>query len=828
MEEEQQDQPRLPETILENLGSPVFDVREISRSPSSVVFSLRRHDSSAPREVLKVLTVHEASALELPEGTIHPGILPVSASGQGKTSAGRFFWCLMPWLENPLTLRQALVSRLEATDSTRSTAGILVWLAERLDEAAAALTALHARGLAHLDIKPDNMLVADEGRLVIADTASCRFLRGKDQCGVTLTRYYAHPDLRALLSEAATLDRQALILPRNKLSFVHDLYSLGRSILELLSLLDTRHPGSLPYDPVFSWLHLAACRMLDGHNLPSSDPEVLSEIWPGLGREELALLRYRSMEAVSSDFAKLVGRHSPGESIPELAGTGGRRIMVSPGQPAPLTDRVRAIIEHPVFSRLASVPQIELLSSIFPTATHTRYEHSLGAFRNAVRYLASLLHDVQTPLFRQLADTRHLTVLLLGTLVHDLGQYPFGHTIEELGEHFRHETLSRDFLDNPTRDSSGRTIREIIEDPEHGWGIPLADLKRFLSTPSGREDLFDERRPVDEMLHSILDGPIDVDKLDYLVRDSRMCFLNYGDAIDSERLIANLTIVIQHEQDANGRETRRLCLGAYERGEPAAEALSFVRYLLYQTLYWHHASRAGRAMFKAALAPLVTAAGKRPARGSHYHPFMADIARLLGVTEEPQPITLSDVLNHFEKKADEPGRALIALIRARRYYKRICTIHEGSGSRIQIEDFRNATRKPGFDETLRKILRARFESRLTTRQGPGASLLTPDRSGPALEILSRQRTILCDAPRPSIGSHNQLLFVPEPQRLERNHSERHRSGERVSAVWNDVHARLMSIAAKGRVFCHPDLREALLAALGPAGVEDCILEAMKK
>ena len=107
--------------------------------------------------------------------------------------------CLMPWLENSRTLREALLARLEATESSQTTSRILVWLTERLDEAAAALTALHTRGLAHLDIKPDNMLIQDDGSLVIADTASCRALRGKDQCGITLTRYFAHPDLRTLL-----------------------------------------------------------------------------------------------------------------------------------------------------------------------------------------------------------------------------------------------------------------------------------------------------------------------------------------------------------------------------------------------------------------------------------------------------------------------------------------------------------------------------------------------------------------------------------------------------------------------------------------------------
>jgi HD superfamily phosphohydrolase len=451
-----------------------------------------------------------------------------------------------------------------------------------------------------------------------------------------------------------------------------------------------------------------------------------------------------------------------------------------------------------------------------------------------VRYVHSLWDDAYNPLFRQLVQRKQIEILLLAVLVHDLGQYPFGHTIEELGEEFRHENLSSAFLDNPTRDNRGNTLREIIESSEFGWEIEIAELKRFLSLPrrggGSMHEFFTARNLVEEMLHSILDGPIDVDKLDYLVRDSHMCFLNYGNAIDSERLIANLTIVIHN--DKNGR--KHLSLGAYERGEPAAEALSFARYLLYQTLYWHHTSRAGRSMFLAAIAPLATqkkasAQGKKAhSRSAASGSLMAAIAKFLAANEEIRTVTLADVLDFFEKRVDKNGQEIIKLIRSRQYYKRLYTIHEGNDSHISLKDFRAAVKSGQIGERLRGILRKRFEALLNAQQMPGNSLLTPEKGNRALALLAEPNTILCDAPRPSIGADNNLFFVPAPQRLEKNLSRRHTSGERVSAVWNRVHEQLMSIAAKGRVFCHPDIRDPLMALLSPTDIENCILEAMRK
>jgi len=812
--------------------------------------------------VLKIMIPHEAAYIELPPSLVHPHLLPMLTAGSIKSHNETIFYCTSPYYPGLVPLSEMVRQELEASGASRDAGPLLAQLGKHLRAIAASITFLHEKGYIHLDIKPENMMLRQDGAALLIDTSSARATRAtrathaplappggreahrhiphslcpegtgaqadrSEACSVVLTQYYAHPDLRLLVNDAGTHKRGSLTLPRSRLHVRYDMYAFGRSILALLAEINGRFPASMPYDYTFSWLHLAACRMLDGHNQEGHGAQ-LAELWPGLGKEELRALAYPSMAHVLEDFDKLFGEAQYLGSIPELSPRNARRVLVSEGIPAPLSERVRRVIEHPVFARLAAVPQIELLSSIFPTATHTRYEHSLGVFGNSVRYIHGLWNDAFNPLFRQLVSKAQIELLLLAALVHDLGQYPFGHTIEELGEEFRHENQSAAFLENPTRDSRGNTLREIIESPEFGWGIQVSEVKRFLSLPrrdtDGTGEFFAVRNLVEEMLHSILDGPIDADKLDYLVRDSHMCFLRYGDAIDSERLIANLTIVMHTDEEGK----KRLSLGAYERGEPAAEAFSFTRYLLYQTLYWHHASRAGRSMFLAAIAPLAAQKGAAPKGRKAQTPLMTAIAKFLTTNEEVRTVTLADVLDFFEKRVDKNGQELIHLLRARRYYKRLYTVHEEREARIQLTDFRAAARGGGFGERLRALLRKRFEALLNARQEPGNSLLTPEKGERALTLLAEPNAILCDAPRPSIGAENNLFFVPEPRRLEKNLNRRHASGERVSAVWNRVHEQLMSIAAKGRVFCHPDIRDPLMALLSPADIEDCILEAMKR
>src|SRR6185369_7131491 len=86
-------------------------------------------------------------------------------------------------------------------------------------------------------------------------------------------------------------------------------------------------------------------------------------------------------------------------------------------------------------------------------------------------------------------------------------------------------------------------------------------------------------------------GSLDLDKIDYLCRDSRMCGVPYG-TVDVDRLLASLTIV----DAGNGRRE----VGVQEKGVSALESLLFAKYQMYRNVYWHHAVRSATCMFKRA------------------------------------------------------------------------------------------------------------------------------------------------------------------------------------------------------------------------------------
>lgn len=388
----------------------------------------------------------------------------------------------------------------------------------------------------------------------------------------------------------------------------------------------------------------------------------------------------------------------------------------------------------------------------------------------------------------------------------------------EFANQFRHENLSPKFLDNITRDKSGHTLKEIIEDEVWGWGVKLDRVRRMLKV---EKDFFDKKGIKDKILSSIMDGPIDIDKLDYLLRDSQNCYLKYGELIDLDRLIRSLTVILA--RDKSGQIN--VSIGTYEKGQTAAESLGFARYLLYQSVYWHHTARAIRAMLRTAAEPALAKIKKGKAK---YHTLYEEFEVLLGVTEEPGKIIINDVLDLIENWTDEPGKVITKMIKLRSYYKRILTVRNEPDKSVEkgretfLDRFRAVHRKPSFQDELQKAIIEKFKVFLAHNSYSKTSLLAADRTEKTQEILSMPQIIICDCPKPVYGTDDALRFIPEPQRTHRNYFTRSGIGQRVSEVWNEIYFELMKIAAKGRVFCHPDIRDTLMAALSPEEIQECL------
>jgi HD superfamily phosphohydrolase len=232
----------------------------------------------------------------------------------------------------------------------------------------------------------------------------------------------------------------------------------------------------------------------------------------------------------------------------------------------PLDQVALAALDTPAVQRLRYVRQLGHAFLVYPGATHTRFEHALGAYHLTQRALANLA--ARGELGRVDREVRR--AVGLAALLHDIGHYPFSHGLEEAGF--------------PSHEAMGVAML--------GKGA-LGDLLRSL----GGAELVEEvgrliRGKSKSPLQGLISGTLDLDKIDYLSRDARMCGVPYG-TLDVDRLLSSLTLVPGPKQTA--------AVGIHEKGVSALESLLFAKYQMYRNVYWHHAVRSATCMFKRAV-----------------------------------------------------------------------------------------------------------------------------------------------------------------------------------------------------------------------------------
>jgi len=466
---------------------------------------------------------------------------------------------------------------------------------DSIRQAVAGLDFLHSRGIVHFDIKPGNILVSQgTGQTMITDLGFSQDL-SKIQSGspviVRFTRNYAHPDLRAAEtsgSKQVSSDSQAARAQIKTDDFgdaakcqIYDRFALGQTIFELLALENCTAIRKLTrYER--RYLSLIAARLLDGHN-----PD--DRLWEAMPRSTLKELSYENTGELKADTERLIGEYAIERDIPELNTYIPDVIQIPAVFKVPFTDRVKRIIEHPAFRRLAQVSQLGLLTHVYPSACHTRFEHALGAFATTCEYIRALHSDEGSPMFRSIMRRVDIETVLLASLLHDIGQYPLAHDLEDVCTHvFGHQSFGADILDGAiTPTGVDSSIWEAIdqgEAGEPGWNVDRGVL-RHLIDPSSTESLtFRER-----ILKAIINGPIDADKIDYIYRDSVHLGIPFGSSVDLPRLMKCLTIASRPNDGSP-------ILGIVDKGRVVGDAVGFARYALFSAGYWHHTARAIKAM----------------------------------------------------------------------------------------------------------------------------------------------------------------------------------------------------------------------------------------
>ena len=246
-------------------------------------------------------------------------------------------------------------------------------------------------------------------------------------------------------------------------------------------------------------------------------------------------------------------------------------VRIPPELDVPVSARVTRILDSPTLRRLGRVSQLGLVSLVYPGAIHTRLEHTLGVYRNALLVLNHLASDQR---FGEMVTPRDAEAFVVAALLHDAGHWPFCHPIEDmrLPEVPRHEARVRELIAGP----------ELAPLLATDWSCAPEQIVRILEKCP--------ESPAEQLLASMLSGPLDIDKLDYLVRDSLHAGVPYGRNFDSGRLISALCV---HPQEP------KLALG--EKGKTAAEMMVFARYVMFSEVYWHHAVRSATAMLQRAV-----------------------------------------------------------------------------------------------------------------------------------------------------------------------------------------------------------------------------------
>lgn len=265
------------------------------------------------------------------------------------------------------------------------------------------------------------------------------------------------------------------------------------------------------------------------------------------------------------------------------------------------------LVDTEVFQRLRYIRQLGLAYLVYPGATHSRFEHALGAYHLA-RNTLSLLAESDS---EHKVDPEEECVVRAAALLHDVGHYPFSHALEEIGQ-LHHEDVARPLITT---------------------GVVAGILEREISADAPERVFRLIRGTSESPVQGLISGSLDLDKIEYLKRDAFMCGVPYGE-IDVHRLTQSMLIV-------QTPETGKPTLGVREKGLSALESLLFAKYQMYRNVYWHHAVRSATAMYKR----LVEDALRSGALDPELLPALTDEG-LIHLLEHANPTSILDALRN--------------------------------------------------------------------------------------------------------------------------------------------------------------------------------------
>lgn len=226
------------------------------------------------------------------------------------------------------------------------------------------------------------------------------------------------------------------------------------------------------------------------------------------------------------------------------------------------------LIDTPQVQRLRNIRQLGAASLVYPGATHTRFAHALGTAFLMKRVLAHFLQLNPPPRLAQILR-EHRELLLAATLLHDVGHFPFSHLLENFAQ-IPHELWTVRIVGHPHS-----AVHRVLTAANPEYPEQIAQLFQRTFKPS--------------FAVKLLSSQLDVDRMEYLLRDSLYTGVTYG-YFDVNWLIHSLRLVEDGDDWELAIDLRK--------GLHAAESYVLARYYMYQQVYHHKTGRAADVMMR--------------------------------------------------------------------------------------------------------------------------------------------------------------------------------------------------------------------------------------
>lgn len=256
----------------------------------------------------------------------------------------------------------------------------------------------------------------------------------------------------------------------------------------------------------------------------------------------------------------------------------------------PITEWEEKIINSPFFQRLRWIKQLGFANYIFPGAEHNRFAHVIGVMHSMDQMLRSLGLAVSDdelfdPKSRSEATLLHKS-LRIAALLHDLGTFPFSHSIEHA--YMRHGNASR--TERKAKGGKTKVAKELVNNHEHLGAFIIKNTRYKGGITAILEDYGLDEQMISKIIkgespyliaNQLMHSDLDADRMDYLLRDAHYTGMKYGQ-FDRAYIMANLVAF-----DAPGGQK---AFGVRENAQHAVEDFLIARFSWYSQVIKNQAS----------------------------------------------------------------------------------------------------------------------------------------------------------------------------------------------------------------------------------------------